>query len=117
MVKGIWLRLSIIIYTICIVWYNIFGTASVGHTNFYYTFEKGFTLLALFFDYSKSTTDDKIFIDYSRILQFGIWFFFVICLINEDLWIYHQTTLFISVLLAAFGSLFVTYITKRRALK
>lgn len=117
MIKGIWLRFSVILYTICIVWYNIFGTSSVAHTNAYYTFEKGFTFLALFFDYSKSSTEDKLFIDYSRILQCGIWGFFILCSFNDNLWVYHQTILFTSILFASFGSLFVTYLTKRRSFR
>jgi len=100
----------------CILSYNFFGKETMGWTNFYYTFEKGFAFLSTLW-YVKGTPNlsDRLFIDFARITQCGTWIFFILCSFNEPWWVYHQTVLVSTLILASFGSIIVQHylITKR----
>lgn len=112
--KGKALRLTVLGYTMCILAYNFLGTASPAWTNFYYTFEKGFTVLALCYQYNKDEFIDKLFIDYARFLNIGMWSFFLVCSINEKAVVYNLTVLVSVIIASTFGSLIVLYRYIRR---
>lgn len=118
MFRDNWIKWSVTLYVGCILTYNFFGTASPAWTNFYYTVEKGFIVFCLSYSLKESKTlIDKLFINYSLITTTGTWLFFIAASFHEPLWVYHQTILVSTLIIATFGSLIVLWYMIRRALK
>lgn len=107
--KRTWIKGSVGVYVICILTFNFFGKASVGWTDFYYTFEKGFAFLSTLWPLQKPTLSDRLFIDFARFTQFGTWMFFILCSFNTPMWVYHQTFICSVLIIASFGSVCVQY--------
>lgn len=107
--KESWIKLSVAGYVACVVSYNFFGKSTVGWTDFYYTFEKGFAFLSTMWHIQKPSISDRLFIDYARITQCGTWIFFILCSFNTSMWVYHQTVLISVLVLASFGSVIAQY--------
>lgn len=113
-----WIKLSVFAYVVCILTYNFFGTASSSWTHFYYTYEKGFAALCIAYSFKEAKTlVDKLFINFHLITMIGTWLFFILCSFNNDYWVYHQTILVSTLILASFGSLCVLWFMIRRSLK
>lgn len=109
MLGRIWIKGSVTLYVICIVSYNFFGKNTVGWTDFYYTFEKGMAFLSSLWGFKEHTLSDRLFIDYSRFLQFLTFCFFILCSFNDSLWVYHKTAMVSFLVLSSFGTVIVQY--------
>jgi len=118
MIRNNWVKLSVTLYVICILTYNFFGTNSTAWTNFYFTFEKGFAATCIAYSFQESKTlIDKLFINFALITQIGTWLFFIIASFQDDLWIYHQTVLVSTLIIATFGSIFALWHILSRYIK
>lgn len=105
-----WIKLSVFAYVVCVLTYNFFGTASMGWTHFYYTYEKGFAALCIAYSFQEvKTLVDRLFINFQLITMVGTWLFFVVCSFKDEWWVHHQTILISTMILAMFGSLIVLW--------
>lgn len=116
-IRDHWIKGSVTVYVICVVGYNFLGKATMGWTDFYYTFEKGFAFLSTLFHIQKPTLSDRIFIDYARFTQGGTWMFFILASFNNPLWVYNQTVTISTLILASFGTVCVQWYVMKNLLK
>jgi len=109
MLGRVWIKSSVTLYVLCVVGYNFFGKATVGWTDFYYTFEKGMAFISTMWGLKEQTLSDRLFIDYARFLQFLTFCFFILCSFNDALWAYHKSAVVTFLVISSFGSVLVQY--------
>ena len=109
MLGRIWIKGSVTLYVLCVVGYNFFGKATMGWTDFYYTFEKGMAFLSTMWGVNHQSLSDRLFIDYARFLQFLTFCFFILCSFNDSLWVYNKTAMVSFLVLSSFGTVCVQY--------
>lgn len=109
LIRRFWIKGSIVTYAICVLSYNFFGKPTLGWTDWYYTYEKGFAFLSTMWSIEKHTLSDRLFIDFARITQCGTWMFFILCSFNSPTWVYHQTAIVSTIIIACFGSILAQY--------
>lgn len=109
MLKRIWIKGSVALYVMCILSYNFFGRNTIGWTDFYYTFEKGFAFISTMWFTQKHTLSDRMFIDFARITQCGTWVFFILCSLNTPMWVYNQKVIMSVLIIASFGTVLVQH--------
>lgn len=109
-IRANWIPITTAGYTVCILLFNFFGTASPLWTHFFYTYEKGFVFAALLFNVKEQKTLlDKLCIGWSVRTTAGTWLFFVVAAFHPAIEDSHLTVLVSTIIVSTLLSILCFY--------